>query len=276
MSTMYGWQGANPGRRFPRGADCQWSREKTANVSLRQAVAAAEWMADAQAVYGSEAEVRCDRCEDLIDDGAWQGRSDDRRLHDICAPCYEWLQCNVDPDYAPDPESWWLAPDCIERGRTNSRAGTSRMSRFFVRTVPYAGDLPYLEFSVGGTMVFMTSKKAGTFDLYRALSPELTSSQQRDSGVTRQPSWAFLVSNGQDEVYLHENVARPTCTVRCRGSDTEIHIDLVPSEARSLATSLATACREPSSRVSRTGKARIRPEGSAYTYRADTRVLSFD
>lgn len=105
MSTMYGWPGANPGRRFPRGADCEWSRGKTENASLRQAVTAAEWAADAHAVHGRDAEVRCDRCQDLIDDGAWQGRSEDRRLHDICAPCYEWMRCNVDADYAPDPTS---------------------------------------------------------------------------------------------------------------------------------------------------------------------------
>lgn len=149
------------------------------------------------------------------------------------------------------------------------------MRRFHVRPVPYAGDLPYLEIGVGDTMVLMTSREAGTFDVHRAISPELSVSQQRGTGVGRQPAWAFLVSNGREEVYLHENVARPTCTVRCNGSDTEILVQLSESDARSLSSSLGSACREPSSKLARIRKARIRPAGMAHMYRTDMRVLSF-
>lgn len=114
MSTVYDMPGVDPGRRFPRGAGCQWQHQPTFNVSLRQAAAAATWAEDAHAAFPPHTEVRCDRCEDLIGvEGVWRGRASNRKWYDICAPCYEWMQHHVDVDYVADPtdpKNWWLTP----------------------------------------------------------------------------------------------------------------------------------------------------------------------
>lgn len=162
------------------------------------------------------------------------------------------------------------------RGPPKMTGWVPHMTGFHVRPVPYAGDLPYLEIGLGKTMIFLTSRKTGTFDLYWKPSPMLTVKKRRAQGIGDQPAWAFLISNGRDEVYLHENVRRPTCTYRARRSPTEIHFELGESDARALAASMAAACGEPFSKLGDVRKARIKPQGLAHMHTADKQVLGFE
>ena len=150
------------------------------------------------------------------------------------------------------------------------------MPGFSVSPVPYAGDLPYLEIGLGKTMVYLTSRKTGTFDLYRALSPVLSPQQREGQGVGDQPAWAFLVSNGRDEVYLHQDMRRPSCTLRARRSPTEVHVELGEADARALAASMAAALKEPTTRLGDVRRVRIKPQGMAHRHAADRRVVGFE
>lgn len=149
------------------------------------------------------------------------------------------------------------------------------MSGFYVRTVPYAGDLPYLEISAGQTTMFMSSRKDGTFDVYRHMAPRLSLQQQRNKGVRMQPGWAFLISNGKDEVFLRENTGRPGLAFDSRGSATNTLVELQEADAESLSASLASALAEPTSKLPKSRVTIIKPLAFAHMYDADEWLLGF-
>lgn len=112
------------------------------------------------------------------------------------------------------------------------------MARFYVRSVPFAGDLPYLEIGVGETTVFLVSRKTRTFDVYTQFTPRLSRKQQNDTGIRKQPAWAFMLSNGHDQAHLHWNAGEPSFTVMCKGSETNVSIRLGEADAHAMALSL--------------------------------------
>lgn len=155
------------------------------------------------------------------------------------------------------------------------RKKASTRPSYYVRAVPYAGDLPYLEIRIGeGNDIYLTSNKQGRFDVYRCFVPDISRQQQEDDGIFRQPDWAFLISNGVDQLYLHTNAGEVNMTIRFASSDIDIRMRMADDQAKELCMSLIEECKKH--KLSHIANEKLKPLGIWYTYKVKRMSLSFE
>lgn len=143
----------------------------------------------------------------------------------------------------------------------------------YVRAVPYAGDLPYLEISLGSTMVFLTSDATRQFHLVTDFDPDLTRQQQEDDGIFKSPDWSFLINNGNDTVYVHPNAGKTFVKILTSGSSLETLHELEIKNAELLSAHMSEACKMGI--LSKASKCKLKPADMYYTYKANSRMLKF-
>lgn len=139
-------------------------------------------------------------------------------------------------------------------------------AEYYVRSIPYAGDLPYLEIGLGDTRIYMNSDKQGFFNICTDLYPDISLKRQSDDGIFKQPDWAFLVSNGTDQLYLNTNAGDFRMTFRCTKSDIQIDSQMTEEEAKMLSTSFFQALGEKL-KLEKPVKHKLKPLGIYYTYK---------
>lgn len=144
---------------------------------------------------------------------------------------------------------------------------------YYVRAVPYAGDLPYLEVSLGSTMIFLNSNSDRQFEIVTDFDPDISRQQQEDDGISRNPAWSFLITNGQDTIYLHPNARKTFVTIATAESTMQTLHELQVKDAELLSANMFEACKQGS--LSEITDCKLRPAGMFYTYHAKSRYLSF-
>ena len=136
----------------------------------------------------------------------------------------------------------------------------------YVRSVPCAGDLPFLEVGLGNTQIFMTSDKSGRFQVCTNLVPDITRKQQDDDGVFKQPDWAFHLTNGTDELYLRDN---GKCMMSLRNPKSRTEILTLMSEADAKAVSASFFQAFAGSRWLQRHRRKLKPLGAYYAYKVN-------
>ena len=145
------------------------------------------------------------------------------------------------------------------------------LAAYYVRSVPYAGDLPYLEVGLGDTIIYFNSDTRGRFQISTNFDPDISPRQQRNDGIFKQPEWAFLINNGTDQLYLHMNAGACRMTIRNTKSDINIESLMTEDQAEMLSTSFRQAFfdKTPLHR----DKHKLKPLGIYYTYKVNTIVI---
>lgn len=129
---------------------------------------------------------------------------------------------------------------------------------------PWSGDLPTVYFSIGEFVIVSNGKN-------RTSSWTVHTDFKKVTG----PKWAFLLTNGRDEIYTRANAGRCYVSLRTRGSLSEASIEITPAEGTKLratfeANALATQCKFGS----RKAGVALKPLGVAVNMTSTTRVLS--
>ena len=145
------------------------------------------------------------------------------------------------------------------------------LSKYYARSVPSAGELPYLEFGLGHTLIYMTSDKSGRFEICTDLVPDITRQQQHDDGIFKQPDWAFHVSNGRDQLYLHRNAG--ICKLRFRNPESETDIETLMTEIQAIAVADSLGKVLDDCTPLQRHKRRLKPLGTFYTYKVRSVVI---
>lgn len=84
--------------------------------------------------------------------------------------------------------------------------------------------------------------------------------------LSEQPSWAFAIGNGSEELFLHKNAGKATLTLRSKKTSTEVSANLTNAQARDMHASLIRAIDESGFDVRRKEKAILTPLGSAASH----------
>ena len=133
---------------------------------------------------------------------------------------------------------------------------------------PWAGDRPTIYFSPHPktSVVFVGSAKR-TWTLYHTLRVSRADMRKHgDEFNETLPEWAFVLTNGADQISLTRNVGEPVFAWHTRASGTAMSVDISERDARRMFAELweFKGHHIPSPRSKK--DARIRPIGSAVTY----------
>ncbi len=111
------------------------------------------------------------------------------------------------------------------------------------------------------------------WSMYDTLIPRLTPEEAEDDDMRPQPPWGLLLSNGEDQLYLHENVRKPFLSLRSLGGSSGVELVLSVDAAVAIHAAITTKLddgtifrKSPAKRVC------IRPQGIFYKY--DARMIT--
>lgn len=128
---------------------------------------------------------------------------------------------------------------------------------YYIRAILYAGDLPYLEISLGSTMLFLTSDATRQFQLVTDFDTDISRQQQEDDGIFKSPDWSFMISNGHETLYLHPNAGKSFVKILSSGSEMETLHTLNVADAEAPSAHMAEACKLGT--LSKASKCKLKP-----------------
>ncbi len=147
----------------------------------------------------------------------------------------------------------------------------------YVRFVGNTFKLPYLEIGLlpdMGLTVYLHSNSKEQFDILTQFRPNLTKAQQEGDGIFADPPWAFLVSNGQDELSVRPNSGAIFVNMNCKTSGMEVSQKISERSAKELAASLVKAVEH--GKVKREQTVNFKPLDCGYTYKVKRLTVEFE
>ena len=147
----------------------------------------------------------------------------------------------------------------------------------YVRFVGNTFKLPYLEIGLlpdMGLTVYLHSNSKEQFDILTQFRPNLTKAQQEGDGIFVDPPWAFLVTNGQDELSVRPNAGAIFVTMKCKTSGMKVCQTISERRAKELAASLVKALDHGTVTREQTGN--FKPLESCYTYKVKRLTVTFE
>ena len=93
-------------------------------------------------------------------------------------------------------------------------------------------------------------------------------------GIFADPPWAFLVTNGQDELSVRPNAGAIFVDMNCKTSGMEVCQKISERDAKELAASLGKAVDHGEVKREQTGN--FKPLGSGYTYKVKRLTVEFE
>ena len=107
------------------------------------------------------------------------------------------------------------------------------------------------------------------WSMFSSLVPRVTPQEAEDHGMTTEPPWGVLLTNGREELYLYESVQKPFLSLRSVDGSSGVLIELSVDAATTIHAAITAALDDTHRFHQTTAKhACIRPKGIYYHYDA--------
>lgn len=147
--------------------------------------------------------------------------------------------------------------------------------------------MPYSSFDIwGGDRGFMrlnieafhadlwSCPRGRQWMVYKNFKPLLSPQMQQDHDMFAQPPWALLITNGLDDIYLHENANKPYIQVRSKKTPLTSRLELSPTQAEEIGARLLEEFASGDMTLTPLKpNAHIKPVGIRYKYSANKSSL---
>ena len=151
-----------------------------------------------------------------------------------------------------------------------------------IQFTPYAGHNALICFmhpdSINSYSI-MTSEvnsSVRNFSVYTDIKVTIPKQNQEDDGIFDQPKWAFMVSNGQDEIFVNYNASQWCLTTRTKKSSLETYVKLTEEQARNIYNEFFAKLNQFDVTVKNYGQVVFKPIGWGYTWKAKHTEYIFD
>lgn len=134
----------------------------------------------------------------------------------------------------------------------------------YVSYSPWSGDIPVIYFGPSpNTTIVFSGKSWMLYHQFRVCKSDLK--KYGDEFEEHLPDWAFLITNGKDQVSLMPNIGKAFLEYHTSASDTQVSIEINFEDAERMSKDLwdyASVGLAPKTRQN----VRIKPIGHALTY----------